>query len=417
MSQDAGTGARGRGSRSGRAPAAEHGEGNRLNDDFLATLSHELRTPLTGIMLWIGVLESDSEVAATETAAEALPILSQSAELLLGMVEDLLDLSRLEAGRLRLERRPADLGTIARQAIAAFRPRIEEESGIVMVAEIDPELPHVLADPIRMKKVVGHLLSNAKKFTEAPGQVTVRAHGAEGGTLVQLEVTDTGSGIAPDILPHVFDGFRRRAADQSRPRRGLGIGLALARAIVEAHGGRIVVKTEVGEGSTFTVELPAAADAHGDGTSTTAVPAASEPPTAAAAEGDGATVLLVEDTRATRQALATILVAHGYRVLEAATGAEAVHLARTDSPDAILLDIGMPDIDGISALAKLRDDASTAAIPVAALTAASGPEDQGRIAAADFDSYLTKPFRVPELLTTLERLVSRQASHPPTRAE
>ena len=396
-------------------------EANRSKEAFLATLSHELRTPITAILLWADLLQS--EAARLESGVEGFAVITQSAELLRAMVDDLLDLSRLEAGKLRLERRLADIAVIARQALATLRRQAEERTGIVLVDELPPSLPPVWVDPARMQQVITNLLTNAVQFTEAPGEVRLRGRVVKRpeGEYVAVEVQDTGVGVPPELLPYIFDRFRQADPLPGRRHGGLGIGLALARALVDAHGGVIRVVTEVGNGSAFTVELPVArgegeaADpgpaAAGDGAQVSGGggPAASGWAGAAGPERPaprGATVLIADDAEDTRQALAVILAAQGYRVLEAKDGEEAVALARAERPDVVLMDIAMPNLDGIAALGRLRADPTTRGIPVAAVTARAMPDDQRRIAAAGFDAQLTKPFRVPELLDLLAQLLA-----------
>jgi signal transduction histidine kinase/CheY-like chemotaxis protein len=396
-------------------------EANRSKEAFLATLSHELRTPITAILLWADLLQS--EAARLESGVEGFAVITQSAELLRAMVDDLLDLSRLEAGKLRLERRLADIAVIARQALATLRRQAEERTGIVLVDELPPSLPPVWVDPARMQQVITNLLTNAVQFTEAPGEVRLRGRVVKRpeGEYVAVEVQDTGVGVPPELLPYIFDRFRQADPLPGRRHGGLGIGLALARALVDAHGGVIRVVTEVGNGSAFTVELPVArgegeaADpgpaAAGDGAQVSGGggPAANGWAGAAGPERPaprGATVLIADDAEDTRQALAVILAAQGYRVLEAKDGEEAVALARAERPDVVLMDIAMPNLDGIAALGRLRADPTTRGIPVAAVTARAMPDDQRRIAAAGFDAQLTKPFRVPELLDLLAQLLA-----------
>lgn len=397
-------------------------EANRSKEAFLATLSHELRAPITAILLWADLLQSEAAAAQLECGVEGFTVITQSAELLRAMVDDLLDLSRLEAGKLRLERRLADIVVIARQALATLRRQAEERTGIALVDELPPSLPPVWVDPARLQQVITNLLTNAVQFTEAPGEVRLRGRVVRRpeGEYVAVEVQDTGVGVPPELLPHIFDRFRQADPLPGRRHGGLGIGLALARALVDAHGGVIRVVTEVGNGSAFTVELPVA---RGEGEEADPGPAAAGDeaqvlgggPAAngwAGAAGPerpaprGATVLIADDAEDTRQALAVVLAAQGYRVLQARDGEEAVALTRAERPDVVLMDIAMPNLDGIAALDRLRADPATRGIPVAAVTARAMPDDQRRIAAAGFDAQLTKPFRVPELLDLLARLLA-----------
>lgn len=377
-------------------------EANRVKDDFLSSLSHELRTPLTGILLWADILASDPAVSGCESLAEGVAIITQSGELLLSMVEDLLDLSRLRSGRLVLEKRSLDLRVIVRQVLEAHR-RSAEELDLRLIEET-AEVPLVEADPLRIRQVLTHLVANALKFTDAPGRVTVRLR--TDGVRVLLEVADTGAGIAPELLPRIFERFRHGPPPPGQRKPGLGVGLALAQALVEAHGGRIRVESEPGAGSTFTIELPAASERD------EVEPPVLEGPGAAPDSDQGPTVLLVEDVLETRQALATVLRSRGYAVLEAEAGESAIRLASQRRPDVVVLDIGLPDLDGVTVLDRLRREPETAKIPVAAITARALAEDRHRMEAAAFDAFLLKPFRIPDLLGTLEKLLAAGTRQP-----
>jgi len=389
-------------------------EANRLEREILATFSHELRTPLTGILLWTEILRGDASIAAVPVAREGLAIITESASQLLSMVNDLLDLGRAESGRLQLECQPADIGAAARRALAPYRPRAESR-GLQVEEDIPTGLPPVVCDPARVQQMVGNLLANAVKFTDAPGRITLRLR-AEGDAAVTIEVQDTGCGIPPEVLPRVFERFRQGDPGPARRHGGLGIGLALTRALVEAHGGRIDVRSAVGTGSTFTITLPCRGPAGADEPAAAVADAsprepAPEPPGERAgsererARAGGPVVLVADDVAETRQALTMILTARGYRVLEARDGEEVVRRA-ADQPDVILLDVAMPRVDGIAALERIRANPATARIPVIAATARAMPDERARIQAAGFEACLTKPFRAAELLAAIEQVLA-----------
>jgi diguanylate cyclase len=374
-------------------------EANRHREHFLATLSHELRTPLTGILLWTDILRG-TPAARDATAAEALDVIAGSAELLQTMVNDLLELGRIQTGRLRLERFPADLREIARRSLATLPQRVgAHAAGLVLRAELDADVPPVAVDAGRIQQVLWNLLANAVKFTEPPGTITLRVlpHPAE--RAVAIEVEDTGVGIPEPLRAGIFDHFRQADPSSTRRHGGLGIGLTLARGLVEAHGGTIRLRSEVGAGSTFTVLLPldpAAAPAGGGDVAAATDVVAARP----------RLILIAEDVADTRHALARILASRGYRVLEAGDGEQAVRMALVERPDAVLMDIAMPRTDGFRALERLRADPATAAIPVAALTARALAEDRRRVAAAGFDLMLAKPFRIQEVLDAVRTLLA-----------
>jgi signal transduction histidine kinase len=398
-------------------------EANRLEREVLATLSHELRTPLTGILLWTEILRGESSLAALPVAREGLSIITESAGQLLSMVDDLLDLGRVESGRLRLECQPADIGAAVRRALAPHRQRAESR-GLQLEEDIPTGLPPVVCDPARVQQMVGNLLANAVKFTDPPGRIMLRVR-AEGDAAVAIEVEDSGCGIPPDVLPRIFDRFRQGDPGPARRHGGLGIGLALTRALAEAHGGRIGVRSAVGAGSTFTLTLPCRGPAGADEPAATVAGArpqrpATEPGSEQAAteprsehagnepdsaRAGGPVVLVADDVAETRQALAMILSSRGYRVLEARDGEEVVRRA-AERPDVILLDVAMPRVDGITALGRLRADPATAGIPVIAATARAMPDERARIEAAGFEASLTKPFRAAELLALIEQVLA-----------
>jgi signal transduction histidine kinase/ligand-binding sensor domain-containing protein/CheY-like chemotaxis protein len=381
---------------------------------LFANLSHEFRTPLTLILGPLrGLLEGrHGELPAA--AREQHELMLRNGQRLLRLINQILDLARLEARALRLERRPQELVGFVRAQTLAFAP-LAERQGIVLRFRGEPPVLPLAIDAEQLEKVLLNLISNALKFTEPGGEVEVSV-GADAEAAV-IAVRDTGVGIAPELLPRVFERFYQ--ADDSATRRfeGTGIGLALAKELVELHGGTIHAASAPGEGSTFTVRLPlgetAAVPAAGTGTAPGAGPpprtappdparlavalSIYDPRQAPPAEPDEAyaedrtTVLVVDDNPDVRAFLRSVL-AGSFRVIEAADGRAALDLARTALPDLIVADVMMPEMDGLALGRALKDDAMTDAIPVVLLTARAAPEDQVAGFETGADAYLVKPF-------------------------
>jgi signal transduction histidine kinase len=233
-------------------------ESSRLKDEFLSIVSHELRTPLNALLGWAQVLRRGT--AAGADASRALEAIERNARAQAQLVDDLLDTSRVVSGKLRIDLVPTDIGAVIQNAVESFRP-LATARGVELAAPPPPALPRVAADASRLQQVIGNLLSNALKFTPSGGRVDVSARLR--GSFIELHVRDTGSGIAPDFLPYVFDRFRQADSTTTRVYGGLGIGLAIARHLVELHGGRIHASSEgENKGATFIVELPTLAEAH-----------------------------------------------------------------------------------------------------------------------------------------------------------
>jgi PAS domain S-box-containing protein len=388
---------------------------NHRKDEFLATLSHELRTPVTAIRLWTQIL--GRSLPAGEEAAEASAMIRQSAEAQSRLIEDLLDISRITMGRLRLNMQPADLVLAVERAVQAHRP-IASEAGVHMAVDL-PATPHraIQADEKRITQVVDNLLSNAIKFTPAEGTVSVkleytRSAGAvagEGGRpgeldMARITVTDTGQGIPPEFLSQMFQRFRQADTSTTRKHGGLGLGLSICKHLVEAHGGTIRGESEgPGKGATFTVELPLLP-------STQAAPAARPliPPKALA----GCNVLVVEDDEFSRAAIVRVLRDAGASVDAAPNVAEGLDAMNGRRYHCILSDIGMPDQDGVSFIRAVRKreadhgnagDGNPPHTPAVAVTAYAMQEDRERALNAGFDAYLVKPVEPFELIEAVRK--------------
>jgi CheY-like chemotaxis protein len=369
-------------------------EANRLKDEFLATLSHELRTPLNAIVGWVHLLRHGE--MPDEERRHALERIDRNAHAQARLVQDLLDVSRITTGKLRLDVREMDFVAVVSNAVDACRPAADARQ-VTVVCQLPPAL-ETRGDPDRLQQVVWNLITNAVRFTPAGGKVTVSLSRNDGVDV--LRVRDTGAGIDPQFLPHVFEPFRQADAASTRTHGGLGLGLTIVRRLVEMHGGTVAVTSDgVGLGATFTVTLPvrdvAAAQIGG-----------SEPPRIASLAG--ASVLVVDDDPDTLELVQSALRLAGAHPLPAGSVAEALHVIADGHPvDAIISDIAMPGQDGYALMALLKDRLGPA-MPVAsvALTAYAGTSDRKKALEAGFREHLAKPVNPSVLVQTLEDLIS-----------
>ncbi len=369
-------------------------EANRLKDEFLATLSHELRTPLNAIVGWVHLLRTGK--LPEEERQHALARIDRNAHAQARLVQDLLDVSRITTGKLRLDIREMDLAAVATNAIDACRPAADARQ-VSIAAQFGGNFP-TSGDPDRLQQVVWNLLTNAVRFTPSGGKVTVLIARSEGFDV--LRVRDTGAGIDPQFVPFVFEPFRQADAASTRAHGGLGIGLTIVRRITEMHGGTVEVSSDgPGLGATFTVTLPVR-------TTRPATVSTSEP--ARVASLSGAQVLVVDDDPDTLELLESTLRMAGARPLPAASVAEAMHvIADGHAIDAIVSDIAMPGQDGYTLITLLKDRMG-ASMPVAtlALTAYAGASDRKRALDAGFREHLAKPVNPSVLLQTLKDLLA-----------
>jgi signal transduction histidine kinase/CHASE1-domain containing sensor protein/ActR/RegA family two-component response regulator len=379
-------------------------EANRLKDEFLATLSHELRTPLTSVLGWAKLLRS--EALDEKTAARAVEAIERNAEAQTRLINDLLDVSRVITGKLRLEVKATELGGVVEAAVESVRPAAEAR-GVRLDVRLDPSAGPVSGDADRLQQVVWNLLSNAIKFTPGGGHVEVILTRANGNA--EIAVADTGRGIAPEFLPHVFDRFRQADQRITREFGGLGLGLAIARHLVELHGGTITAASEgVGRGATFRVRLPLMGSRNAEfGARTEGQP--NDNGDQRSAILSGLHVLVVEDDEDSRVLVSTALERFGARVTAAASAAEALGAVERQSPDVIVADIGMPGTDGYELMRMVRALGGEASrLPAVALTAYARPEDRERALASGYQAHVAKPVEPSALAQTLARLVGRK---------
>jgi signal transduction histidine kinase/CheY-like chemotaxis protein len=375
---------------------------SRAKDDFLATASHELRTPLNAILGWARMLQSGT--LANADFLRAINSIERNARAQVRLIEDILDGSRIITGNLHLEIRPLDLTALVQAALDAVRPAADAKR-IALTVQIDPAASRVVGDPDRLQQVVWNLANNAIKFTPKDGEVDVSLQ--REGTEVELTVRDTGEGIAADFLPHVFERFRQAEGSTTRRHGGLGLGLALVRHLVEAHGGTVHAASDgQGRGATFSVRLPVQAVFAEPATGAAAGEISDRPSFERPVRLDGVTVLVVDDEADARDLIATVLRSHGADVVTASTGAEAVTLVASRSFAVMISDIGMPQSDGYELISRIRTATGVRGVhlPAIALTAYSREEDRRRALEAGFQTYASKPVDPETLVRLVEQL-------------
>jgi PAS domain S-box-containing protein len=400
-----------------RAARAEAESANRSKDDFLAVVSHELRTPLTAIMGWLRLMRLDAVDASS--SSRALETVERNASILVRLVEDLLDASRIVSGKMKLDVRATPLSDAVRAALDVVRPAAEAKR-IRITARLSPATDLVLGDPARLQQVVWNLLSNAVKFTPAGGSVDV-ASGRRNGSLA-ISVSDSGPGIAPEMLPRIFERFRQEESAQDRRHPGLGLGLAIVRHVVEMHGGTVRAESEgKGSGARFTVSLPpyagdwrrhpdepaARAEAAPEAMDPKSLPTTKDPATTDrfplerdAPSLTGTRVLLVEDEEDTRAVITRILAWGGADVYACASAREARARLLTQPPDVLVSDIGMPEESGYSLIESVRasERATGHHTPAIALTAYAHESHRRRALASGYDAHVAKPVEPVELV-------------------
>jgi CheY-like chemotaxis protein len=377
-----------------RQSEAELQAANRAKDEFLATLSHELRTPMTAIMGWSKLL---SEELDEETRLVAIDAIQKSSATQSQLIEDLLDVSRITAGKMKIDPEAIELAPVVHAAASAVAPAAEAK-GVIVNLEV-PDTPVVVfGDPARLQQVVWNLLSNAVKFTPPDGHVVVRL--AIAGNEAVLDVIDSGQGIEPQFLPHVFERFRQADSSTTRAYTGLGLGLAIVRHLVEMHGGKVSAHSE-GEqkGSRFTVRLPVLSEV-------AAVRQPDEVRDAHTRSITGARVLIVDDEDEVRRYAAAVFRMSGAEVNEAESADTAEDVLDSWPADIVITDIGMPERDGYDLLRSIREKSD---VPVVALTAYAREEDRERAAQAGFDAFVSKPVDPGGLRRTVAEVLALRA--------
>jgi signal transduction histidine kinase/CheY-like chemotaxis protein len=369
-------------------------QANRLKDEFLAVLSHELRSPLNPILGWAKLLQTRK--FDEEKTAYALATIERNAKLQSQLMEDLLDVSRILQRKLSLKVSSVDLSVVIEVALDTVRLAAQAKS-IQLKTKFEPDVGQVLGDPSRLQQVVWNLLSNAVKFTASGGEVEIRLESV--GTQAQIQVSDTGKGIEPEFLPHVFDYFRQADNTTTRTFGGLGLGLAIARQIVELHGGTVHAESEGDEkGATFTVLLPIKS----------IEPQINQDKVSEASPSlQGVNVLVVDDEVDTRDLIVFILQQYDASVRAFASASLALEGFALEKPDIILSDIGMPEMDGYMLIRQIRSlpPEQGGDIQAIALTAYAGDTNEQQILQAGFQKHLTKPIEPSKLALVIASLV------------
>ena len=368
----------------------ELAEANRAKDVFLATLSHELRTPLTPVVGWIKLLRSGT--LDEKSVAQALDAIERNAWLQSRLIDDLLDTSRIATGKLHFEPKPTDLNVVVKAAVDTVRASAGARN-IELSTSLHPSSLVVLGEPVRLQQIAWNLVSNAIKFTDPGGNVNVTT--GVNGTQAYLTVVDTGVGIDPEFLPHVFDRFRQADGSTSRRHGGLGLGLAIADALAKMHSGRLEAQSGgVGQGATFTLLVELA----------TTGKVVSETVDQKVHSLEGLDVLIVEDSADTLLLLSTIFRREGANVITAASASEALQSAIMKRPHIIVSDIGMPETDGYQLLEQLRLLPGLSDVPAIAISGYASEEDRERALAVGYLALVPKPVDVDILFNLIQDL-------------
>ena len=376
-----------------------------MKDEFLATLSHELRTPLNAMLGWAQVLRLGK--LDSQSAARALETIERNARAQAQLIADLLDVSRIITGKLRLELQPVELPRIIEATLDSVRPGADAK-GVHLDVSLDRLTSPVLGDADRLQQVIWNLLSNAIKFTPQGGKVSV--HLRQTGGSAEIRVEDTGAGIRPDFLPYVFDRFRQADGALTRTHGGLGLGLSIVRHLVELHGGSVAVASEgEGKGALFTVRLPVRQTVTEDAASLDDTMELQARVWDVQGLLAGVRVLVVEDEEDTRELLVTALEQCGARVTAVSSAAEALANLDRSPPDVLVSDLGMPDEDGFSLIRKVRarEAGQGGGVPAAALTAYARTEDRVRALTSGFQKHLPKPIDPSDLIAAVAALAGR----------
>jgi signal transduction histidine kinase/ActR/RegA family two-component response regulator len=379
-------------------------ESNRLKDEFLATVSHELRTPLTAILGWSRLLEEGS--LDDQLAIQAIETIRRNAKAQAQIVDDILDVSRIITGNLYVDLHPIEIMPVIEAAINVVRPTADTK-GIRIETEFDSTPIVVSGDANRLQQVIWNLVSNAVKFTPSGGHVNLSLCRLD--SAIEIRIVDTGQGISGSFLPYVFDRFRQADSTTTRQHGGLGLGLAIARHLLEIHGGTITAESSgEGQGATFTIRLPLL-DRIGKAYALAADDDAAALPMASQQLLAGLHVLVVDDDADTLELMVTALTGRQASVTAVSSAADAIKAIRSSRPDVLISDIAMPGADGYALIQMVRalDHDQARTIPAVAITAYAKDEDRARALSSGFQIYLAKPVELTELVSVVARAARR----------
>ncbi|HLM02215.1 MAG TPA: ATP-binding protein, partial [Pyrinomonadaceae bacterium] len=374
---------------------------NRAKDEFLSVLSHELRTPLNSMFGWTRMLRAG--ILDEEKTQQAIEVIERNVRLQNSLIEDMLDVSRIITGKMRIEKEETDFAIIVKSSVEAARP-LAEQKKVSLVFHADADSYVLLGDEVRLQQIVSNLINNAVKFTPEEGAVILSLSATTGGGAVLLNVTDSGIGIEPDFLPQIFDRFRQADSTTRRMHSGLGLGLTIVRHLTELHGGRVSAQSEgIGKGASFTIELPLLPKPSNDLPNNTIT----------AGNGKiralkGSRILLVDDDCDAMLPLRIILETEEAEVLCAASVREALELLAQGEFNLLVSDIGMPEMDGYDLITALRkmDASANHDIPAIALTAYASTQDKRRALMSGFQHHFAKPLDFEQFLATVNTLMT-----------
>jgi signal transduction histidine kinase/ActR/RegA family two-component response regulator len=371
---------------------------NRLKDEFIATLSHELRTPITSITGWVQMLQEGSLTLLQQR--KALAVIDRNLVTQAQLIDDLLNVSRIVAGKLRIDLRPAYPAPLIEEAIDSVLPTTKAKD-IRLTRDLDGGIGPIEIDPPRFHQIIWNLLANAVKFTHKRGHIQVSLKRINSSAI--LQVSDSGEGIDPEFLPYIFDRFRQADASYTRTHGGLGVGLTIVKYLVELHGGTISAESPgKDKGSTFTVTLPIPA-------LTSSAKSAAKQQSEDSAGLKNKRILIVEDEPDTREMLAHALKQRGAKPIQVESAKDALQILRNQPCDLVISDIGMPEVDGYRFMRKMRSMSSPVSkLPSIALTAYAGEEDRKLALEAGFDAHIPKPITLAEFLRVISKLIGRR---------
>jgi PAS domain S-box-containing protein len=375
---------------------AELEKANRAKDEFITTLSHELRTPLTSITGWVQMLEAGELTQAQQH--KAFEVIDRNLIAQAQLIDDLLNVSRIVTGKMMVDLQPVYPAPTIEEAIDSLRPTMTAKS-LKVTQDLDTGLGPIQIDPPRFHQIVWNLLTNAVKFTPKKGHIHVSLKRIDSNAL--LQISDSGEGIDPEFLPYVFERFRQADASRSRKFGGLGVGLSIAKSLVEQHGGTIYAESAgVGKGSTFNVTLPIPAlSSNSDASKVAPIKSTLK----------GARILVVEDEPDTREMIAHAIKQRGAKPVQAESAKKALQLLEQEPCDLVISDIGIPDLDGYAFIRKLRSLKSPASkLPAIALTAYAGEQDRKLSIEAGFNTHIPKPITLTELLRVIGKLLGER---------